>query len=198
MRFYLYRITNLLNNKHYFGVTRNPRSRWQQHCSSSSNCRKLKNAICEYGKDNFTFTVLVVGKADYIYQLEPKIIEKYNSVTNGYNTSSGGGKGSELVIENRVTDSPVYVSGFWFKSDRQARRILKIPKRTYFQRKKDGNLGKTKITTAPNNKRVGQPVFVKDFWFPSVKHACLILGLTQTTVNRKHRESTRNSTCQKD
>lgn len=42
---YIYKITNLINNKIYIGQTNNPNRRWKEHCNSNSGCIKLRNAI---------------------------------------------------------------------------------------------------------------------------------------------------------
>lgn len=187
--FYLYKITNRFNNKVYIGATFRPDRRWIEHKSASSPCSKLKHAISKYGKDSFVFEIICIGNEDYIFNLESELIKSYKSIKNGYNIQSGGQR-YHFTPETRVTDIPVYVSGFWFKSDRQAYKTLCINKRTYFCRKQQGTLGDTTISMAPKNPRKQAfPVFVKGFWFPTNKIAQLVLGLGQTTVSRLHRQS---------
>lgn len=86
---YLYKITNMLSNKSYIGVTQDTTVRWKDHCRSTGSC--ISSAINKYGVGNFSFQVLVVGPKDYIYELEEKAICIYGTrVPNGYNIAVGG------------------------------------------------------------------------------------------------------------
>ena len=56
----IYKITNKITDDIYIGQTINDlSSRWKQHCSKNSCCRKLKNAIQKYG--NIKEAVLQLG-----------------------------------------------------------------------------------------------------------------------------------------
>ena len=190
--FYLYKITNIVNNKLYIGATSRPSRRWIEHKSESSPCAKLKRAISKYGKSAFVFEIICVGSEDYIFNLESELIKAFDSIKNGYNIQSGGQR-YHFTPETRITDAPVYVSGFWFQSDRQAYKTLGINKRTYFCRKQQGTLGNVKISTSPRIPRKRAfPVFVKGFWFPTNKIAQEVLGLSQPTISRLHRQSLNN------
>jgi group I intron endonuclease len=89
---YVYRITNIVNNMQYIGVTVNPKRRWQAHCRSVGNSRLLlKNAILKYGKDNFKMEILLKASQAYCYEIEPKAIALFNTAKPyGYNLSKGG------------------------------------------------------------------------------------------------------------
>lgn len=57
----LYKITNLLNNKHYIGVTsRNPNERFSEHKKSSSNSF-ISKAIRADGIENFSFEIILTN-----------------------------------------------------------------------------------------------------------------------------------------
>ena len=97
----LYKITNLLNNKHYIGVTnRNPEERFAEHKKPSSKSF-IGKAIQSDGIENFSFEVLLTNIEDNkISSLECEYIKKYNSLLpNGYNADSGG------VAYHRHSDS---------------------------------------------------------------------------------------------
>jgi group I intron endonuclease len=88
---FIYKITNIINNKSYIGLTkRNPKERWWEHSKPSRNkVSALTNAINKYGKENFKFEV--------IYETEnPNLMERYfirlnNTISpNGYNLTFGG------------------------------------------------------------------------------------------------------------
>ena len=90
--YYLYKITNLLNNKNYIGVTnRNPEERFAEHKKPSSKSF-IGKAIQSDGIENFSFEVLLTNIEDNkISSLECEYIKKYNSLLpNGYNADLGG------------------------------------------------------------------------------------------------------------
>jgi hypothetical protein len=69
----------------YIGVAKDPYKRFKKHQSKSSSCLKLKYAMLELGKENFNLEVLCCGLRDYILDMEEKLIETYDSASNGYN-----------------------------------------------------------------------------------------------------------------
>ena len=88
----LYKITNLLNNKHYIEVTsRNPNERFSEHKKPSSNSF-ISKAIRADGIENFSFEIILTNiKDNEISKLECEYIQKYNSLLpNGYNADLGG------------------------------------------------------------------------------------------------------------
>lgn len=90
----LYKITNLLNNKHYIGVTnRNPEERFAEHKKPSAKSF-IGKAIQSDGVENFSFEILLTDIDDKdISDLECEYIKKYNSLLpNGYNADLGGVK----------------------------------------------------------------------------------------------------------
>lgn len=88
----LYKITNLLNNKNYIGITnRKLEERFAEHKKLSSKSF-ISKAIQSDGVDNFSFEVLLteIENKD-ISDLECEYIKKYNSLLpNGYNADLGG------------------------------------------------------------------------------------------------------------
>ena len=90
--YYLYKITNLLNNKNYIGVTnRNPEERFAEHKKPSSKSF-IGKAIQSDGIENFSFEILLANIEDNkISSLEYEYIKKYNSLLpNAYNADLGG------------------------------------------------------------------------------------------------------------
>ena len=88
----LYKITNLLNNKCYIGVTnRNPEERFAEHKKPSSSSF-ISKAIQSDGVENFSFEIILTNiDDDKISSLECEYIKKYNSLLpNGYNADLGG------------------------------------------------------------------------------------------------------------
>lgn len=61
---YVYKITNNINQKQYIGITNNYSRRWGNECSYPSDPKRrqvIQEAIHKYGKENFTFEVLLSG-----------------------------------------------------------------------------------------------------------------------------------------
>jgi len=92
---YLYKITNLLNNKIYIGQTVQPTRRWYQHRRESAKPTKaIHYAINKYGAHNFIFEVIAMSKTQADTDLvEIMLIQQYQShyfTNNGYNMSMGG------------------------------------------------------------------------------------------------------------
>ena len=57
---YVYKITNLINNKIYIGITNNYKKRWANECSNFNDKSKMQvinYAIQKYKKENFKFEI---------------------------------------------------------------------------------------------------------------------------------------------
>lgn len=96
---YIYKITNLVNNKIYIGYTsRNLKRRFYEHCWSASQDKDkniLHKAINKYGKNNFKIEeVLSFNENEKNWEeLERYYINYFNAyVPNGYNVAEGGNK----------------------------------------------------------------------------------------------------------
>ena len=95
MKNIVYKITNIINDKLYFGVTQQElKIRWQQHkCNSNKKSYYLYNAMKKYGIENFI--IEVVFEANTKKEMLEKEIElitlfKTNNRLYGYNNSTGG------------------------------------------------------------------------------------------------------------
>ena len=89
----IYIITNKVNSKVYIGQTRKSLSeRMRHHFSRYETCKKLKEAIEQYSKENFLYSVLELVPYSELNDKETFYIEKYNSIKNGYNIKKGNSK----------------------------------------------------------------------------------------------------------
>jgi len=79
---YIYKITNLINNKMYIGQTNNVNRRWNEHRTKNTNSI-IHKAIQKYGEENFKIEVL--EKTVNPDEDELKWIVYFNSVHEGYN-----------------------------------------------------------------------------------------------------------------
>ena len=91
----IYKITNTINGKSYIGRCRsNVKKRYNAHIRGDGN-KPLKEAINEYGIENFTFEILNDGISDeFLADYEEAAITKYNTFKNGYNATPHGGAGA--------------------------------------------------------------------------------------------------------
>lgn len=90
---YLYLITNLINQKQYVGITKNPERRKREHfnINNKHGSKLVKAAIQKYGIENFRFEILYDGEKEWIKSLEIKIIGALETmVPHGYNLTAGG------------------------------------------------------------------------------------------------------------
>lgn len=86
--------------------------RKKDHFKISSKCRLLKDAIIEYGKDNFYLKLIIVFFDDDLIGYETEYIRKYNTLyPNGYNLREYGNFGthteeSKKKISNSLLGKP--------------------------------------------------------------------------------------------
>lgn len=166
---YLYKITNNINSKVYIGVTKNPEHRKVRRFKYLYDSL-VNKAVRKYGEESFSFDILYIGAAEYIYDLEVKAVNLYNSnaiTGHGYNIEPGGrgGKGSYRgPVKKRVDDKSVFVSGFWFPNKRTALSQLGWGGGIFAYRKRNGLLGETCVVYKHH---MQTSVYVSGFWFSS-------------------------------
>lgn len=116
----VYKITNIINNKNYIGITtRGLENRWKEHLSVANNQNSkdynalFKKAIRKYGKENFKIELLEnCNSIENMKEKEKFYIAKYNSYAFspngwGYNSTMGGdgvfGYGKAVVMIDPLT-----------------------------------------------------------------------------------------------
>lgn len=90
---YIYKITNLTNNKLYIGKTsRDIKTRWEEHLRHSISLPNipLYRAINKYGKENFIIEQIEECNDEIVNEREIFWINFYNTYKNGYNCTLGG------------------------------------------------------------------------------------------------------------
>lgn len=94
----IYKITNLINQKSYIGLSKNIETRWVEHRSRARYEKYdsiLYRAMRKYGTNNFSFEVLEECEEDELGEKEKYYIEYHRTYVgfddcNGYNASLGG------------------------------------------------------------------------------------------------------------
>jgi hypothetical protein len=71
---HLYRITNKVTGEYYLGKHNGLTQKNYSGQDYWGSGRRIQNQIKKYGKDNFTYKILVIGPVDYIYELEKKYV----------------------------------------------------------------------------------------------------------------------------
>lgn len=92
---WIYKITNLVNNKVYIGQTRRSvEERWRDHCTLTKSKHKslIRLAIAKYGQDSFKVEIIdFCSSLDELNIKEQTRIEEFSSLSpNGYNLDLGG------------------------------------------------------------------------------------------------------------
>ena len=74
----IYKITNKINGMSYIGQSKDCRRRWIEHIKPSKNHTPIDNAINEFGKENFTFYILLECPPDMldVWENTFRIIQK--------------------------------------------------------------------------------------------------------------------------
>jgi group I intron endonuclease len=103
-KFYIYAITNNINNKTYIGQTNNPIYRFKYHKTNYKNkSSALYSAFIKYKIENFTFQIIEeVDTRNEANDAEEFYIQLFRTLApNGYNLSPGGNCTSP-TIQTRI------------------------------------------------------------------------------------------------
>lgn len=156
MEYIVYKITNTVNNKLYFGVTQQSLiKRWQQHkCNSNKKNYHLYNAIKKYGFNNFKIEIVykAENKKD-MFSKEKELISMYktNLREYGYNNSLGGEAsrfGCKMTEEAKEKISK-------YQKNRHRLPHSESTKKKISEKAKGRDM--TKATTSSANNRRGKP-----------------------------------------
>ena len=92
--FYCYKISNIINDKIYIGITTDYKKRWREHrCASKTSEKPLYRAMRKYSFDNFKMEIICEKNSwNEIAEFEIRMIKKHNltNMEKGYNLSLGG------------------------------------------------------------------------------------------------------------
>lgn len=127
----VYKVTNLINNKCYIGITINSlkRRKWQHLSLKYSGTAILSKAINKYGKENFLFEEIDTATSESeLMEKERYWIAALNTLTpNGYNALDGSGSGRELA-KSRFVPVICVEDGKLYKTISDAAKAYGVPK----------------------------------------------------------------------
>ena len=100
---YIYIHRNKINGKVYIGQTSlNPKYRWKKGALYKCSV-KFYNAITKYGWNSFEHKIICQTESDEeADKLEQELIQKYDSIANGYNLQLGGKLHKKASLETRI------------------------------------------------------------------------------------------------
>ena len=106
---WIYKITNIQNNKIYIGQTIRPiKDRFHRHINDAMNNvldTHFARAIRKYGKDNFIVEEIDIAQTqDELNKKEQYWIQYYNSVEEGYNETDAISKSSGNTYQSKTEE----------------------------------------------------------------------------------------------
>lgn len=189
-KYIVYKITNTINGKLYFGVTKTSiKKRWTQHkCNATRKPYYLYRSMVKYGVEFFIISVVkVCSNEKEMYDLEKRCISKYktNNREYGYNHSTGGEISSKGRFLSKETKSKI--------SDYQKTRKRKPHSKETIAKMKKKAIGRKVCRKAIENsakKRKGKKahnikkVILNDkFIYNSITEASHETGVSVTSIS---------------
>lgn len=101
---YIYKITNLINNKCYIGKTeRTIKERWKEHIKNKNKLNlPLYRAFNKYGIEHFSIEQIEECDQNHLDLRETYWIKYYDSCANGYNCTLGGEGGLLYIPDEEI------------------------------------------------------------------------------------------------
>ncbi len=130
MKYVIYKVLNLVNNKIYIGQTKNFDLRKRCHINSSLNKKKKHNmifhkAIRKYGIEQFEWSIIWQGDQKLLSEMEIYFIKKHNSHhINGFGYNMTNGGEGVLNEDNYNYDKTLYT--FYHKDGRIEKDITQL------------------------------------------------------------------------
>ena len=106
---WIYKITNIINNKPYIGQTIRPvEQRFHRHINDALNNildTHFARAIRKYGKENFIIeTIDIASTQEELNQKEQYWIQYYDAINNGYNETDAISKCGGNTYRSKTND----------------------------------------------------------------------------------------------
>jgi group I intron endonuclease len=112
----IYRIKNLVNDKCYYGSSKNIEKRWKTHLNQLRNKKHinciLQKAWNKYGEDNFSFEIVEKCELENIFEVEQKYIDTCGDYNIGLK-ASGGDNISKNPNKDKIVENIKKGSKLW-------------------------------------------------------------------------------------
>ena len=200
MEKYIYKITNLINNKKYIGQTNDPNRRWQEHqrfgnTIEEEKTKLLYSAMKKYGKDNFIFEI-IEGPIQNYNEREVFWITYYNTYignenSQGYNLTLGGDDPPRLCGENNpnTVHSIAEIEQIQYLLKNTKLSILEIAKTFNYNRSSIERINKGIIWHNDNLEYPLRPENTQNFSkdrAEKIKFDLMNTNLTQIEISKKY------------
>ena len=156
---HIYKIENKLTGEYYIGKHQGIDQKKQKGKYWGSGDR-IKNQINKYGKENFTYTVLVIGEEDYIYDIESKMVTK-DLIENDLLCLNlvPGGYGSLKFINEKYKNCPTTFKKGKKKTEEHKEKLRKARAKQVFpighyERIAEKNKGTVWMNNGTQNKKI--------------------------------------------
>lgn len=190
---YIYKITNIQNNKIYIGKTTTCiQERFSKHIyeSNTPNTKGysfiLHKAFRKYGLDNFNIEQVEEVDNKFLNEREVYWINFYNSIIpNGYNMTFGG-EGSVKIDYNKVYSlwdngkSVAQIATILGNSIPQIKTILSTYNNFNIEINNQRTIASTKKAVCQYDKNTGILIHT----FDSIKEAALAVGVDRSCISR--------------
>ena len=163
MSSYIYKITNIENNKIYIGQTRKSiKERWKNHIADSKRADyKFSRAIKKYGI--FCWKIDILEKLENIELLnerEKYWISLYNSVKEGYNSTYGGNQlveySTEILDKIKKSSTGRIMSEDTKKKISLAKTGMKYGPHSEETKRKMSEIAKGRIFSEEHKRKIGE------------------------------------------
>ena len=194
---YIYKITHKETGMSYIGLSKDYVARWNQHLNDKSTDH-FHNALRLYGKDAFTWKILIVCFDEDMGDYEKEYIKKYNTIKpNGYNHTEGGEKGwhhhPDTLAKVKATKAGKGNYRTGFKNTDETKLQMSVSRQAYCdaetpeERASRGKKGGDTRRGKPNHNRGVPVVQIKDgveiARFPSSAEAERQTGINGRSIN---------------
>lgn len=185
---YLYVITNLVNDKQYIGITHRAEKRRREHYSGHGS-KLVKQAIRKYGQETLDFEVWYEGSESWIKMMEQRAVIKLGTIAPlGYNLTLGG-EGSVGVRPSEETKAKMSVAhsgcgnGMYGRthSDATKHKISDAHKGKVCSPETLARLANVKGSDNPRAK----PVTIKGVQYGCIKDAAEALNMNASNLRSK-------------
>lgn len=181
----IYKITNIINNKVYIGLTTQDLSARiaQHHYDYQRSDVKLYRAMRKYGWENFIFEIIEdnIDNIDILREKEQYYINLYDSYYNGYNSTLGG-EGVKTVC---YSDEEIIQNYLKTKSSIKTAQELEIGENTVLRALKKNNI--ELIGSGSNNikNNIGYENVINDYLITrNIKETAHNFNISTESVSR--------------